>query len=46
MREILDGVEVEPLRVLLPQRWEHVRRAGWGSRFTTTLPSGQPQGTY
>jgi len=40
MREILDGVEPEPLRALLPQLWEKVRRAGWGSRFTTTLPSG------
>ena len=46
MREILDGVEPEPLRALLPQMWEKVRRAGWGGRFTTTLPSGQHQGTY
>src|SRR4029453_7879548 len=46
MREILDGVEPEALRVLLPQLWEKVRRAGWGGRFTTTLPSGQPQGAY
>ena len=46
MREILDGVEVESVRPLLPQLWEKVRRAGWGGRFTTTLPSGQHQGTY
>ena len=46
MREILDGVEIEPVRALLPQLWEKVRRAGWGGRFTTTLPSGQHQGTY
>src|SRR5712692_1285281 len=46
MREILDGVEPEGLRALLPQLWEKVRRAGWGSRFTTTLPTGQQQGTY
>lgn len=46
MREILDGVEPEGLRAVLPQLWEKVRRAGWGGRFTTTLPSGQPQGTY
>lgn len=46
MREILDGVEPESLRGILPQLWEKVRRAGWGPRFTTTLPSGQPQGTY
>ncbi len=46
MREILDGVEPEPLRALLPQLCEKVRRAGWGGRFTTPLPSGQHQGTY
>ena len=46
MREILDGVDPEPLRALLAQLWEKGRRAGWGSRFTTTLPSGQQQGTY
>ena len=46
MREILDGVEPEPLRALLPQLCEKVRRAGWGGQFTTPLPSGQHQGTY
>jgi hypothetical protein len=46
MREILDRVEPEAVRVVLPQLWEKVRRAGWGGRFTTTLPSGQHQGTY
>jgi hypothetical protein len=46
MREILDGVDPEVLRAVLPQLWEKVRRAGWGGRFTTTLPSGQHQGTY
>ena len=46
MREILDAVKPEPLRGLLPQLWEKVRRAGWGGRFTTTLPSGEHQGTY
>src|SRR5262245_51957645 len=46
MREILDGVEPEAIRGLLPQLWEKVRRAGWGGRFTTTLPSGHHQGTY
>jgi hypothetical protein len=46
MREILDGVEPEVLRALLPQVWEKVRRAGWGGRFTTALPSGRHQGTY
>jgi DNA-binding response OmpR family regulator len=46
MREILDGVKPESIRGVLPQLWEKVRRAGWGGRFTTTLPSGEHQGTY
>jgi hypothetical protein len=46
MREILDGVKPETIRGILPQLWEKVRRAGWGGRFTTTLPSGEPQGPY
>jgi len=46
LREIWDGGEGEGLRARLPQLWEKVRRAGWGGRFTTTLPSGQHQGTY
>jgi hypothetical protein len=45
-REILDGVEPESIRRVLPQLGEKGRRAGWGPRFTTTLPSGPPQGTY
>src|SRR6266851_833158 len=35
MREIRDGVEPEPLRALLPQLCEKVRRAGWRSRPST-----------
>ena len=46
MREILDGVEPEALRAVLPELWEKVRRAGWSERLTTTLPSGQHQGIY
>jgi hypothetical protein len=46
MREILDAVKPEAIRGVLPQLWEKVRRAGWGGRFTTTLPSGEHQGTY
>ena len=46
MREVLDEVKPEALRGVLPQLWEKVRRAGWGGRFTTTLPSGKHQGTY
>ena len=44
MREILDRVEPDSLRGVLPQLWEKVRRAGWGPRFTTTLPSGAAPG--
>jgi hypothetical protein len=46
MREILDEVKPQALRGVLPQLWEKVRRAGWGGRFTTTLPRGEHQGTY
>jgi hypothetical protein len=46
MREILDEVKPEAIRSVLPQLWEKVRRAGWGGRFTTILPSGEHQGTY
>lgn len=46
MREILDGVKPEAIRGVFPQIWEKVRRAGWGPRFTTIVPSGQHQGTY
>jgi hypothetical protein len=45
-REILDEVKPTALRGVLPQLWEKVRRAGWRGRFTTTLPSGEHQGTY
>ena len=46
MREILDGIDPEPLRALLPRLWEKIRRAGWGTRFKTTLPTGRHQGDY
>jgi hypothetical protein len=45
-REILDEVQPDSLRGVLPQLWEKVRRAGWGGRFTTTVPSGEHKGTY
>jgi hypothetical protein len=41
LREILEGVKPETLRDIFPQLGEKGRRAGWGGRFTTTLPSGQ-----
>jgi hypothetical protein len=46
MREILDRVDPDSLRGIFPQMWGKVRRAGWGPRFTTTLPSGAHQGKY
>ena len=45
-RAMLDGGEVAALRSLVPQLGEKVRRAGWGGRFTTILPSGLHQGRY
>jgi hypothetical protein len=46
LREILDRVDPDSLRGIFPQLWEKVRRAGWGPRLTTALPSGAHQGTY
>lgn len=46
MREILDGAPTEPLRRLLPELFEGVRRAGWATQFKVHLPSGQQQGDY
>jgi hypothetical protein len=46
MREILDGVEVERVRRLLPVLFERVRRAGWAEQFKTTIPTGADAGDY
>jgi hypothetical protein len=46
MREILDGVPVEPLRRLLPELFEAVRRAGWANPFKTTVSTGADAGDY
>lgn len=46
MREILDGVATEPLRWLLPELFELVRRAGWASQFKIRVPTGAHQGAY
>jgi len=46
MREILDGVETEPLRRLLPELFESVRRAGGANQFKITVPSGAQRGDY
>jgi hypothetical protein len=37
MREILDGVPTEPLRRVLPQTFEQMRRVGWTRRFVTEV---------
>jgi len=37
MREILDGVPTEPLRRVLPQIFEQMRRVGWTTRFVTEV---------
>jgi hypothetical protein len=37
MREILDGVPTEPLRRVLPQTFEQMRRGGWTTRFGTAV---------
>jgi hypothetical protein len=46
MREILDEVEPESLRAMLPELFEGVRRAGWANQYKTRLPSGQDKGDY
>jgi hypothetical protein len=42
MREILDEVEPESIRSVLPQLWEKVRRAGWGGRFSVRIVCARP----
>ena len=37
MREILDGAPIEPLRRVLPQTFERMRRVGWTGRFVTEV---------
>src|SRR4029450_1662313 len=37
MREILDGVPTDPLRRVLPQTFEQMRRVGWTARFVTEV---------
>ena len=36
MREILDGMPTEPLRRVLPQTLEQMRRVGWATRFVAS----------
>jgi hypothetical protein len=46
MREILDGVQPEFLRALLPKLFEKMRRAGWAEQYKTRVPSGKNEGSY
>jgi hypothetical protein len=37
MREILDGAPTEPLRRVLPETFEQMRRVGWTGQFVTAV---------
>jgi len=37
MREIIDGIPIEPIRALLPKLFEQMRRIGWTNRFVTAV---------
>ena len=37
MREILDGAPIEPLRRVLPEIFERMRRMGWRVKFVTEV---------
>jgi len=46
MREILDVVDPEPLRLLLSEIFDKMRRAAWLADFKTKLASGTNAGDY
>src|SRR5262245_15799408 len=37
IREILDGAPIEPLRSVLPEVFERMRRVGWTTKFVTEV---------
>ncbi|MBO0857040.1 MAG: hypothetical protein J2P21_01010 [Chloracidobacterium sp.] len=37
IRTILDGVATEPLRRVLPEVFERIRRIGWTAKFVTEI---------
>lgn len=41
MREILDGAPTEPLRRVLPETFEQMRRVGWTGRLVTEIDREQ-----
>src|SRR5262249_30991360 len=46
MRDLLDEVEANEVRQLLPIFFERMRRAGWASEYQTTLEKGSTAGNY
>jgi hypothetical protein len=46
MRDLLDRVDSQQLRKLLPILFERLRRAGWASQYQTTLDDGRDKGPY
>jgi hypothetical protein len=46
MRDLLDRVETQQLRKLLPIFFEKMRRAGWASDYQTTLTPGCDKSSY
>ncbi len=46
MRDLLDQVDSQEVRKLLPIFFERMRRAGWASQYQTTLDNGKDAGTY
>jgi hypothetical protein len=43
MREIIDGVPVEPLREILPEVFEKMRRSGWVVQFRAEVPQAKQE---
>ncbi len=46
MRDLLDEVDSQEVRKLLPIFFEQMRRAGWASQYQTNLENGFDAGTY
>lgn len=46
MREILDDLDPQSVRRMLPSLFAEVRRAGWADQYKTLWPAGPEQGSY
>src|SRR5262249_32529111 len=46
MRDLLDAVDANDVRKLLPLLFAQMRRAGWAEDYQTTLEAGVPAGRY